>query len=517
MNMAGSCTFWSLIIPLVSTILGITFQNWAAPTTGFLFGTCTCDNAPLSPRHASWGTWFHPSRSPSKSSQKPLCDDDDWNLLHHLGGNGPWIEKNDGEHVFEGIGPPERCSIEQVHMMSRHGERYPTKSAGSRHLALLSRIRESNVPLNGSLSFVNNWSYFTSEPEKDFDQLTATGPYAGKLQAFTTGVRFVTRYGHLLSKHTKTRLWASECQRVIETAQHFASGMFGLDWENNGKAELEIIPETFDQGANTLTPGDTCLKYLEDPEKGHDNGMNMRNRFQEVYAPAIAKRLVSEQDNLALGSFSDEEIFSMQEMCGYETIARGSSPWCGVFTKEEWESFEYARDIIHYYRAGPGNPYAGAMGWLWLNATTTLLQSGPESGTMFFSFVHDGDIAPFLTALDIMKDPRYDPSLPITHIARDRKWRTSTVMPMGARIVLERMACPSASVQSEESGQDSFVRVNINDRIVPLPYCKSGPGHSCPLKEFARHVERRRSEVGDFSEVCGLEGDVGHLGFLRQN
>ncbi|KAI9044943.1 uncharacterized protein KD926_011116 [Aspergillus affinis] len=433
--------------------------------------------------------------------QKSPCDGDDWNLLHYLGGNGPWIEKIDGEHVSEGIGPPERCSIEQVHMMSRHGERYPTKSAGSRHLALLSRIRESNVPLNGSLSLLNNWSYFTSEPEKDFDQLTATGPYAGKLQAFTTGVRFVTRYGHLLQKHTKTRLWASECQRVIETAQHFASGMFGLDWEKSGKAELEIIPETFDQRANTLTPGDTCLKYLEDPEKGHDNGMNMRTRFQEVYAPVIAKRLISEQGNLALGSFSDEEIFSMQEMCGYETIARGSSPWCDVFTKEEWESFEYARDIIHYYRAGPGNPYAGAMGWLWLNATTALLQSGPGVGAMFFSFVHDGDIAPFLTALDIMKDPQYDPSLPITHIAQDRKWRTSSVMPMGARIVLERMTCPSTSAQGDKSEQENFVRININDRIVPLPYCRSGPGHSCPLKEFARHVERRRAEVGDFKET----------------
>lgn len=161
--------------------------------------------------------------------------------------------------------------------------------------------------------------------------------------------------------------------------------MFGLDWEKNGKAELEIIPETFDRRANTLTPGDTCLKYLEDPEKGHDSGMVMRNRFQVVYTPAIANRLVSEQDNLALGSLSSEEIFSMQEMCGYETIARGSSPWCDVFTREEWESFEYARDIIHYYRAGPGNPYAGAMGWLWLNATTALLQAGPAAGSMFFS------------------------------------------------------------------------------------------------------------------------------------
>jgi acid phosphatase len=75
----------------------------------------------------------------------------------------------------------------------------------------------------------------------------------------------------------------------------------------------------------------------------------------------------------------------MQLLCGFETIAKGSSPWCDVFTKDEWEGFEYARDIIHYYRAGPGNPYSASMGWLWLNVTANLLREGPSSGPLFFS------------------------------------------------------------------------------------------------------------------------------------
>lgn len=232
---------------------------------------------------------------------------------------------------------------------------------------------------------MNNWTYFTDEPQKDFDQLTKTSPYAGTLQAFSTGVRFLTRYGHLLPLHGTTRLWASECDRVIETAQHFASGFFGLDWEKAEKAALEIIPETLERGADTLTPGDTCPKYIEDPAKGHDNGVNMLALFQDVYIPAIAERLINDENNSALGYLANLEVYGMQEMCGFETISRGSSPWCDIFTHDDWENFEYARDLIHYYRAGPGNPYAGAMGWLWLNATTGLLRSGPEAGTMFFS------------------------------------------------------------------------------------------------------------------------------------
>lgn len=253
------------------------------------------------------------------------------------------------------------------------------------HLALLTRIKATNTTVNGSLSFLNDWTYFTDDPSRDFEQLTTTGPYAGTLEAFTTGVRFRTRYAHLLPKGAKTRFWASDSARVIDTARYFASGLFGLDWETKGKAELEIIPETLERHTDTLTPGDTCLRYIEDTAKGHDYGVNMLTLFQDVYLPAIAHRLVHEQGNHAIGNFSNVEVYSMQEMCGFETIARGSSPWCDVFIVEDWEHFEYARDLIHYYRAGPGNPYAGAMGWLWLNATANLLQRGPEAGTMFFS------------------------------------------------------------------------------------------------------------------------------------
>ncbi|KAE8387504.1 histidine phosphatase superfamily [Aspergillus alliaceus] len=494
---------WTLIISLLTAIVSVSYytRSPSASEVG-------------SPHCASWNTWFNPFEYPSNRS-RTVWQGNDWNLLYHLGGNGPWVEKIDGPGA-RGVDPPNGCAIEQVHMMSRHGERYPTKSAGSRHLALLSRIKEANIVLNGSLSFLNDWSYFTDEPQEDFDQLVRTGPYAGTLQAFTTGVRFSTRYGHLLQRHRMTRLWASDCDRVIESAQHFASGLFGLNWEKNGKAALEIIPETFDRRANTLTPGDTCLKYIEDPAKGHDNGANMLALFQGAYIPTVANRLINDEQNSALGYLTNLEVYAMQEMCGFETLARGSSPWCDVFTREDWENFEYARDLIHYYRAGPGNPYAGVMGWLWLNATTALLRSGPQAGTMFFSFVHDGDIAPFITALDILKDTKYDPSLPTTHRVADRVWRTSSVMPMGGRIVLERLACPASSVE-EPKGREAFLRINMNDKIVPLPYCQSGPGLSCPLEEFVGHVDRRRSEVGEFGDVCGLKGDVGYINFLRHD
>lgn len=197
-------------------------------------------------------------------------------------------------------------------------------------------------------------------------------------------MRLRTRYAHLLTRAfslpSKLKFWASDSPRVIDTARYFGTGFFGLDWANTTR--LEIISEHSSLGANTLTPGDTCLAYVEDEEEGHDKGYTMLDRYRATYLGAIRIRLLKQNPEI---EFTDDEIYAMQEMCGFETTVRGSSHWCDVFTQDEFRSFEYARDLLHYYRAGPGTKYGAVMGWLWLNATTNLLLEGQRAGPLFFS------------------------------------------------------------------------------------------------------------------------------------
>lgn len=95
---------------------------------------------------------------------------------------------------------------------------------------------------------------YITEPGKHFEQLTTTGPYAGILEAFTTGVKLHTRYGQLWNDtaHGATKVWASECDRVIDTAKYFSAGFFGLEHKNT---KLEIVSENAARGGDTLTPG----------------------------------------------------------------------------------------------------------------------------------------------------------------------------------------------------------------------------------------------------------------------
>jgi len=147
--------------------------------------------------------------------------------------------------------------------------------------------------------------------------------------------------------------------------------------------------------------------------------------------------------------------------------------------------------------------------------------------------VHDGDIVPMLSALDIFHS---NTLLPTTHRDPSRAWRLSQVTPMSGRIIFERLACPPSvhrnaprrhpndrsdphqnPLLQQQAQDNTYVRININDGIVALPNCSSGPGSSCPLGEFLAFVKGRGEEVGDFREVCGLGDNVPkRIEFLHQ-
>ncbi|KAK1812053.1 hypothetical protein LTR12_013555 [Friedmanniomyces endolithicus] len=301
-----------------------------------------------------------PCDQPEGSKTAP--DDDTWDIRYHLGSNSPWIPKVSGT-VDGGIEPPAGCVVDQVHM----------------------HIQKANITLKGELAFANDWDFFMSDPSARVENLVSTGPYAGTLEAFATGVKLRTRYEHLLDQalaRNQTSFWASGSKRVVETAGYFGAGFFGLDWKQ--LASLHVIPETEDRGGDTLTAGKTCFKYLHNADEfGRAYGYREWDKWRGVYLPAIVERLSKRNPEI---TFSQGEVYSMQELCGFELIAKGRSQWCDVFTHEEWEQFEYARDMLHYYRTGPGNPYSGTMGWLWLNATASLLLKDPtEAGPLFFS------------------------------------------------------------------------------------------------------------------------------------
>lgn len=155
---------------------------------------------------------------------------------------------------------------------------------------------------------------------------------------------------------------------------------------------------------------------------------------------------------------------------------------------------------------------------------------------MQHSSVHDGDILPMLAALDLFNSTGH---LPTNYRPGDRDWHTSQIVPMGGRVIFELLQCDRSQPSPQKGGpvrpykeaapretcvqqqpkneKGHYVRINVNDGIVALPNCQSGPGSSCPLGEFLAHVESRGEEIGDFKKVCGLsEKSPDGITFLHQ-
>ena len=324
----------------------------------------------------------------------------------------------------------------------------------------------------------------------------------------------------MINTNRPTNFWSCSSPRDIATAEWFADGFFGSNWTIHNVAKLHIIPEASDRGGDTLTPGDTCLRYIEDKNSGHDQGYYKLALWQDKFTKHIADRLSSESGGFA---FSSLDIYSMMEMCGFEILVRGESPWCNVFTREEWLDFEYARDLLHFYRAGPGNKYAGAMGWLWLNATQDLI-SQERNGGVYFSFVHDGDIIPVLAALGIysghnllqgernQEDAGRLPHLPTDRIESKRSWRTSDLVPMGGRIIIERLRCGKGTDLDQG---EAYIRLVINDGIVVVG--DDEYRGMTTVANFQRLLRERGKAVGDFKEMCGLDHSApSRITFLHQ-
>lgn len=128
-------TVTSFIVPIIALIAGLGLFRQSI-CTGLCSQTCSSDTENMhagyfqyecvgnKPHHSSWSSWWHPQRSDgtdAEHKQGAGAITNDWNILYHLGGNGPWVEKVI-DIVDGGIAVPEGCQVEQVHMVGHsHG------------------------------------------------------------------------------------------------------------------------------------------------------------------------------------------------------------------------------------------------------------------------------------------------------------------------------------------------------------------------------------------------------------
>ncbi|KAI5950885.1 PHO5 [Candida jiufengensis] len=410
---------------------------------------------------------------------------DGYNILNFLGGSAPYISRES-----YGIDPaiPDGCIVQQVQLFSRHGERYPSKGNGVQYEGIYSKFKQYNGTFNGDLHFLNDYTYFVQDKqyyEKETSPKNSEGTFAGTTDALRHGAFFRSKYGTLYNVNSTLPVFSSNSGRCYETSRYFARGFLGDDFNEGKTVKFNIIDEAATSGANSLTPRNSCPKYNSSANKA------TIAKYNTSFLTTIADRLNKPNPGLKLNGSDVNGLFSW---CAFEINVRGSSPVCDLFTNEEFIKYSYSVDLNNYYSNGGGNNFTTTIGATLLNASLALLKDNANPNKIWLSFSHDTDLEIYHAALGLL-EPAND--LPTDYIPFPNPYVHSSIVPQGARIYTEKYQC----------GVDSYVRYIINDAVVPIPKCATGPGFSCKLSDFEGYINERIGKT-NFDEQCGLNSSV---------
>lgn len=401
------------------------------------------------------------------------------NLLKHLGGMGPYV-KGTGFGLC-----PElewNAKPEKVFVFARHGERYPTEPVAKRLKAVFDKLKNADVKKQeGPLSFIKDWEFFIPGPDW-CGMETLYGDFNGFQTMFDFGKSIQLKYGYLYKDcDEKLPIFTAGKRRCVDSAEEFGKGFFNDDDEKyNAQAKVIVLDETKRMGADTLTTSVSCKKYIR-------HGEYYKHPFIGKYMISEAKRL----NTLSPGfNITAKDVYALAVFCAYELDAVGESRVCDALSLNTFVELEYFRDSEMWYEKA-AHPYSFALGSVYVDAMIKLFEEQETKENLFFSFTHDTELLHFMNALGIFEYQKED--LSTRNIDFLRFFKTSELVPMGARIVIERYTI----------NKEHYIRVLINDAVIPIPECQNGPFFTCKLTKL-NHIVSEKMKGNNFVDKCRI-------------
>ncbi|PQE11424.1 hypothetical protein CJF31_00001227 [Rutstroemia sp. NJR-2017a BVV2] len=367
--------------------------------------------------------------------------------MQHLAGTAPPFDPQDPE---TDPAPPQGCNVTRAAYLVRHAAIYANDFDYEEYIEpFVQKLKNTTVNWSTipDLSFLSSWKAPISDPE--IEMLTRSG----KLEATGLGVDIAQRYQGL---RTPNKIWTSTAERTVKTAKSFSNGLA----DDASDIEIVEIPEGKKEGANSLTPYSSCPAYSS------SGGSEQSGKYQEIYTKPVIARFNSMAPAF---NFTSDDVYAMSLLCGYETVIRGSSPFCdlSVLSPTDWLGFEYTNDIQYFYNTGYGNQASGAIGFPWVNATFNTLMTTQNNNSnatddqdLYISFTHRELPPTVLVAMGLFNNSAYsganniNGTMPLNTINYGRAWKSSAILPFLTNIALifncffrlERQWCASSEL-----------------------------------------------------------------------
>lgn len=413
-----------------------------------------------------------------------LAAKEQYDIVKYLAAAGPYLQ-----HPGYGMSLeiPDGAKLELVQLLSRHGERYPGLSAGLGHQAVVNRLQSYNQTIKGPLSFLNDYIYYVPTQdlyEYETNPSNSKSPYSGYDDLVKLGSYFRSRYNELYNPNASLPLFIAASRRVYDSALYFAQGFLGEAYSDNAITKV-VVSENSTSGINSLTPRWGCTAF------NLSSNAALSSKYPTKYVTDIITRLTAQNPGM---SISSSDVTTFFQICAYELAATGYSPFCGLFSQDEFVNYGYSQDVGFYYSSGPGGNYSKEVGYVQLNATLALLKDDSATNKVWLTFTHDTDMEIFHSALGLFDTIN---PLPVDRIEVRDSYHHVNIVPMGARTITEKL-----SYQNE-----TYVRFIVNDALVPIPSCANGPGFSCKLADFEAYVNNRFANL-QFKSTCKVPDNV---------
>ncbi|RDH31170.1 histidine phosphatase superfamily [Aspergillus welwitschiae] len=476
---------------------------------------------------------------PLETSQ-PIRGAKDRNIFHHMGILSPYYPRADGFGVDE-FPRPKGSNITQMHMLHRHGSRYPNKDEGddfSNWIKAITNATAHGAVFKDELSFIHDWTYSLGA-----DMLTTRG----REDLLESGILNFFNYGHLYTPGTKIVARTTTQDRMLKSAENFLAGFFHLDWDEHVNLLAMIEEKNFN---TSLQAKNAC-----------PNAMNIS--FDDYVSDTVTKwkthYLSHRTHHLNYLSidyhWTTNDSFNAQTLCAYETVALGYSPWCSLFTFPEWEGFSYTYDLTFGGNAGFQCPISRAMGITWVqeflarvenrsfstpgssSAANLTLNTNPvtfpTNQSLYFDFAHDKILLGVLTAFGLhqfadLPFPDYtNQNFMDVYPPRHHAFQTAKIIPFAGRLNIEIIRAPHKinprrshhdrhqDTYMKHTGETEYVHFLLNQCTVPLhkslPECSFRSDGWCELDAFLR-AQKDSLQKAEYDFSCVGEWDLGDFG-----
>jgi len=344
--------------------------------------------------------------------------------------------------------------------------------------------QDDNASLAPEYAFLQDFQYTLGQ-----DNLT----YFGQQELFNSGIKCFVRYGALANVSVPF-IRASGSSRVIQSAQNFTQGFNSAAGSNLiSQDSILVIPEG--ETSNDTLKVNTCNAIKVAPLK--TSGSDAVNTWVDIFTPPITARL---NDNLPGASLTNKDTVAIMDFCSFETVATPNgaiSPFCNLFTDDEWISYEYLQDLDKYFGNGAGNQLGPTQGVGFVNellarmtntavvdntSTNTTLDSSndtfPLGLPLYADFSHDTQITSILFALGFFNTTNLNGGLDPTNRTSGQAigYSASTTVPFAGRVYFEKMSCADSN--------EEMVRILVNDAVLQMPFCGSDQFGRCTLSSF---------------------------------